>query len=126
MTIKQELERLLNLYGDEINLTGRTFLSDRLHWDEKYDRKAIEDLNDEDLDQLTDKIRLLEILEGYQYKECEGGPEKGVAASAIYYFPKVDTYIKFNGDYYSYDGYTYESMHMVTPKDVLVTKYFPE
>jgi hypothetical protein len=119
----KKLEELLDLYGENIDLTPGDFLQDELTWDKSI-KKYIEELDDKDLDLPTDKEDLINILENFEFKESEGGPEMGLAASAVYYFPNIDKYIMFYGDYYSYDGYTYEGMKEVKPKDVVITKYF--
>ncbi len=124
MKIVKELEELLDLYGEQLYLIPEEFLADRLVWDKSY-IDDINSLDDEKLDKPTDKARLIEILQDFKFMESEGGPDQGTEAESIYYFPNVDTYIRFSGSYYSYDGYDYSHMQEVKPKKVEVIKYFP-
>ena len=115
-TLKQEVRRLLNAELEP-------FCNDFFNSD--FDMET-------EVWYSNDPSEAFALLRSKQIKvtnvDSYGGEGEGEEYWSVYEFNRGEesVYVKFNGSYQSYDGSTYDEWFFVTPKDVVVTKYFQE
>lgn len=76
------------------------------------------DLSDGTLSYIESKVGVFEEVQNY------GGEGKGDAAYSVYYFKDHDTYLKLDGYYSSYNGFSFdEPPFEVFPKTKTITVF---
>lgn len=80
----------------------------------------LDGLTDSDIEKMKE---FAEILTDVSLKDSYGGEGQGEEYWSVYYFPKLNLYVKFEGYYQSHHGAEYESCSEVIPKEVTKTEY---
>jgi hypothetical protein len=71
----------------------------------------------------VDEEKFTEELGEYKEVYAHGGEGEGSDYWQVYYFPKVDKYLKLSGWYESYHGREWTDIYVVSPKQKTITVY---
>lgn len=95
------------------------------HGSDDYENLGSQFMYEDISENIFEGIEHEELFKGMIQERQHGGEGQGEDYYVVWYFPKVDVYIKFYGYYQSYDGSEYEGFEHVEPEEVLITIYSP-
>jgi hypothetical protein len=112
-----EIEKIIesDLFDDNEN-GPQAYFSDEI-----YDATNIVNYEGND----TEFVKKIKELGSVKRIDSYGGEGCGDDYWSVYHFVNHDVYIKFCGNYQSYEGSEYEGMYEVKPVEVLKTEYQP-
>lgn len=129
-------KEFIKTYGEDLELSESSFFN---YEDEDENGNFIKYLDNSpykgiDSDYYNNKLSKLnleigeylkyeDILKGATLCDYYGGSGLGEEYWTVFYFPKLDIYIKFDGYYQSYEGSTFQQSYEVKPEEKTITVY---